>query len=194
MGIQINGTTDTISASDGSLTVSGIVTGANIENAIVTSLSTTNLNVTGVATYSNLTVTGVSTVTDTRIQNVSEKLARVDGNTVSIVYNTGSGNIGFCTNPTGDITLSVTGIPVDNNFDNQTLMFSVIVSQTGTARTCNAVTLNGVSKTIRWSGGTVGTASTTGYDIFSFVGINTIGSASTTTNYEVLGTVNGGFR
>jgi len=172
MGIQINGSTDTISASDGSLTISGV----------------------DLSNISNLTVTGISTVTDTRIQNVSEKLARVDGNTVSIVYNTGSGNIGFCTNPTGNITLSVTGIPTDSNFNNQTLMFSVIVSQTGTARTCTAVTLNGVSRTIRWSGGTVGSGSTQGYDIFSFVGINTVGSASTTTNYEVLGAVNGGFR
>jgi len=34
---------------------------------------------------------------------------------------------------------------------------------------------------------------TTGYTIQSFTGINTVGSASTTTNYEVFGIVSGGF-
>jgi hypothetical protein len=31
-------------------------------------------------------------------------------------------------------------------------------------------------------------------DIYNFTGINTVGSASTTANYYVLGVVNGGFR
>jgi hypothetical protein len=37
------------------------------------------------------------------------------------------------------------------------------------------------------------TGITTGHAIFSFTGINTIGSASTTANYEVFGIVSGGF-
>ena len=129
---------------------------------------------------------------------MAEQLKRVDGNTASITYNSSGQNIGLCTNPTGDITLNVTGIPVDSNFDNQVLTFSVIVQQTGTGRTCNAVKLNGVTKTVRWSGnvpGTAGVAGTIrGYDIFNFTGINTVGSASSAANYEVLGLVNGDFR
>ena len=39
-----------------------------------------------------------------------------------------------------------------------------------------------------------GVTTTSGTDIFSFTGINTIGSAGTTANYRVLGVVNGGFR
>jgi len=55
------------------------------------------------------------------------------------------------------------------------------------------------SKVIKWAGGSLsasisGVTTVRGYDIYNFVGINTIGSASTTTNYEVLGVVNGGFR
>jgi len=166
-----------------------------------------NLNVTGVSTLgtvSNLNVTGVSTLaisipSQIRLQNVAEKLTRINGNTVSIVYTSGAGNIGLCTNPTGDITLAVTGIPTDSSFDNHSILFSVIVTQTGTARSCTAVTLNGVSRTIKWSGGSLasaisGVTTTSGYDIYNFTGINTIGSASTATNYEVLGVVNGGFR
>jgi hypothetical protein len=137
--------------------------------------------------------------TDTRFINVSEKLVRIDGNTVDIAYNSNSANIGLCTNSSGDITLNVTGIPTDSSFDNHTVSFSVIVSQIGSARTCTAVTLNGVSGTIHWSGGSLasalaGVTTTNGYDIYNFTGINTVGSASTTSNYVVFGSVSGGFR
>ena len=111
--------------------------------------------------------------------------------------NSGGANIGYCSNPTGDITLNVTGIPT-SSFDNQALTFSLIVDNSTAAaagvRTCNTVKLNNVTKTIRWSGGSVGTGNTTSYDIFNFTGINTIGSGTTTANYEVFGLVNGDFR
>ena len=137
--------------------------------------------------------------TDTRFISVAEKLVRVDGNTVSLVYNTTGANIGFATNPSGNITLAVTGIPTSSDFDNHVITFSVFVNQTGTARSCTAVTLNGVTETINWAGGSLGAAisgvtTTSGFDIYSFTGINTVGSASTTANYAVLGVVNGGFR
>ena len=84
-------------------------------------------------------------------------------------------------------------------FNNNSLSFSVIVQNTGTARSCTAINLNGVSRTILWFGGslgsaTIGVTTSTGYDIYSFVGINTIGSAATTSNYVILGNVNGGYR
>ena len=137
--------------------------------------------------------------TETRFISVAEKLVRVDGNTASLVYNGASSNIGLCTNPSGNITLAVTGIPTDSSFDNHSVSFGVMVNQTGTARTCTAVTLNGLSATIRWAGGSLsaaisGVTTTSGMDIFNFTGINTIGSASTTANYYLLGVVNGGFR
>ena len=94
--------------------------------------------------------------------------------------------------------MNVTGIPTDSTFDNHSISFSVVVNQTGTARTCTAVNLNGASKTIKWAGGSLanalsGVSTSTGFDIFTFTGINTVGSASTTANYTVLGSVNGGF-
>jgi hypothetical protein len=137
--------------------------------------------------------------TETRFISVAEKLTRIDGNTASLVYNGASSNIGLCTNPSGNITLAVTGIPTDSSFDNHSISFGVMVNQTGTARTCTAVTLNGVSATIRWAGGSLsaaisGVTTTSGMDIYNFTGINTVGSASTTANYYLLGVVNGGFR
>ena len=134
-----------------------------------------------------------------RIQSVGEKTTLVAGNTVSLTYNTGGGNIAICTTPSGNITLNVIGIPTDASFDNTSLTFSVISVNAGTARSCTAITLNGVSETILWSGGSLasaisGVTTTIGYDIYSFTGINTVGSASTAANYTVLGVVNGGFR
>jgi len=139
------------------------------------------------------------TTDEVRFYNVAEKLTRIDGNTVNLVYSANGSNIGLATNPTGDITLNVTGIPTDSSFDNHVITFSVFVTNAGTARTVTAINLNGFSETINWSGGSLaaaisGVTTSTGIDIYSFTGINTVGSASTTANYRVLGVVNGGYR
>ena len=144
---------------------------------------------------------GVQTITATesRLITGSEKTIRVDGNTVNLNYNNSSGsNIGIATNPDGDVTLNVLNIPTDSAFDDHSITFVVVVNSTGTARTCTAVTLNGVSKTIQWAGGSLeeaitGVTTITGYSFYNFTGINTVGSASTTENYEVFGIVSGGF-
>lgn len=135
---------------------------------------------------------------ETRVITGSEKVFRTSGNTINLSYNSSSANIGYTTNPTGDITLNVTGIPTDSSFDDHSITFAVIVNNTGTARTCTAVNLNGVPETIRWAGGSLsaallGVTTTTGHTIFSFTGINTVGSASTAANYTVFGIASGGF-
>jgi hypothetical protein len=144
----------------------------------------------------NIGISGIGTVSQLRIGNSSQKLTRVAGNNVSIIFNSGGGNIGYCTNPTGNIAVNVTQIPTDGSFDNQSISFSVIINQTGTARSCTSVTLNGVSRPITWKGGSLaasilGVTTSRGYDFYNFVGINTVGSASTTSNYQVLGFVSG---
>lgn len=147
----------------------------------------------------SLSIGGTISATDNRIQSVAEKTTLVGLNTANLVYNAGGGNIAICTNPNGNVTLNVTGIPTDSTFNNVALTFSVIISQTGTARSCTSVTLNGYSPTIKWFGGSLATAitgvtTTSGYDIYSFSGINMVGSASTTANYTILGSINGSYR
>jgi hypothetical protein len=180
-------------------TIAGYSTSSGLASlatyATTAGISTTSQGLTGTP---NISV-GIITATDHRILSVGERTTLVNGNTVSLVYNTGGGNVAICTNPSGDIALNVTGIPTDTNFNNYSLTFSVIVSNTGTARSCTTVSLNGVSTTIKWFGGSIisaisGVTTSNGYDIYSFSGINTVGSASTTTNYTVLGSVNGGYR
>ena len=209
----ISDSTASTSVSTGALIVSGgvgiaksLYVGGNISaGGTVTYEDVTNVDSVGIVTAgAGLKVTagganivGVTTSSITALDAISEQLVRIDGNTATITYNSGGANIGYCTSPTGDITLSVTGIPT-TGFDNQALTFSVIVdNSTANAagvRTCNAVKLNHVTKTVRWSGGSVGTGNTTAYDIFNFTGINTVGSGTTTANYEVFGLVNGDFR
>lgn len=142
----------------------------------------------------NATITGFSSINETRLNSVSEESTIGVGNTVNLVYNTGGGNLGIITSPSGSIRINVTSIPTDSTFDNRVLTFSVLVNQGVTGYACTTITLNGVTPTIRWPGGVVATASTSAYDMFNFTCINPIGSASTTTNYVVFGIVNGNFK
>jgi len=182
----------------GNVSIAGTLTYEDVTNVdsvgLVTARSGVRIDAGG------LVVTdGVSTFSsEQRISTIAEKITRVDGNTVTLTYAGSSSNVAICTNPSGNITLNVVGIPTISSFDNHVLTFSVVVQQTGTARTCVSVTLNGVSRTVKFAGGSLasalsGVTTTTGYTIQSFTGINTVGSASTTTNYEVFGIVSGGF-
>ena len=172
------------------LNVSGITT-LGITSA--TNLTSQQLNVSGISTL------GLTLSSENRFANVAEKTNLITGNTVSIAYTSNTSNVAICTNASGNITLNVTGIPTTSSFDNHVITFSVFVLQTGTARSCTSVSLNGYNSTIRWVGGSlanaiIGVTTTNGMDLYSFTGINTVGSASTTANYYLLGGVSGGFR
>lgn len=129
----------------------------------------------------------------------AEKITIVTGsNTANLTYSSSSSNVVYFSNPSADVTLNVVGIPTSSDFDSHAITFTVITNSAGTARSCNTVNFNGLSRTIRWAGGSFGSATsgvstTNGQTIFSFTGINTAGSASTTANYIVLGTVSGGY-
>ena len=169
----------------------------HIQTDGITRVAVTSTGSVGIASTlptTSLDVNGSATFTDIRLNSVSEKSTLVSGNTINLVYNTGGGNIAICTNPTGPITLNITGIPTDNTFDNRVLTFTVVAVQTSTGYACTTVNLNGVSRTVRYPGSIVSVGSTGSYDIFNFTGINTVGSASTTANYQILGMVNGNFR
>jgi hypothetical protein len=199
-----------------STTFSGITTSLNVTNPSIgigftTTPSDTFADGDGIVIYgtTNKTLTYSNTkkafesnipfaTNESRFITGAEKITLISGNTVNLSYNSSSSNVGYCSNPTGDITLNVTGIPTTSDFDNHAVTFTVIVNSTGTARTCTAVNLNGVSRPIRWYNGSLsaslsGVANTIAQTIFSFTGINTVGSASTTSNYIVLGNISGGY-
>ena len=199
--------TGTASTATAAATAYGLTGSPNITVGTVTGNLTGNA--TGLSGSPSITVaainnTGISTLTDLRLASIADKTTIVSGNSASLVYNTGGGNVAICTNPSGPITLNVTGIPTDSSFDNRAISFAVIVNQGTTAYACTNVSLNGVAfganatagvqTHIAYVSGTVGTGSTSGFDVFNFTGINTTGSASTTTNYKLLSNVSGGYR
>ncbi len=153
---------------------------------------------------SALTVSGISTLTDLRLASVSDKVSVYTNNSPSLAYNTGGGNVAVVYNATGPITLSVTGIPTTSDFNNRSINFAVIVRQGATGYACSSLVLNGVtfnstaavgvSTRISYPSGTVAAGSTSCYDIFNFIGVNTTGSASTMTNYNFISIKNGDFR
>ena len=193
-------------------TVTGVVTASSFVGSVtgnLTGTATTATNAQGLTGSPSISVsgvnnTGISTLTDLRVASIADKTTLVSGNSVSLVYNTGGGNVAICTNPTGPITLNVTGVPTDSSFDNRAISFAVIVQQGATAYGCTNVSLNGVAfganaaagvqTAISYVSGTVATGSTTGYDVFNFTGINTVGSAASTLNYNLLSNVSGGYR
>jgi hypothetical protein len=184
-GINVTGSVAAASGTfTGNVSIAGTLTYEDV----------TNVDSIGIITArSNLYVAG-----ETRSTTLSEKSVLIDGNTATLTYAGSSANVAICTNPSGNITLNVNSIPTDSSFDNHNLTFALIVNSTGTARTCTDVNLNGVSRTIKWAGGSLenalsGVTTSNGYTVQSFSGINTVGSASTTANYEVFGVVSGGF-
>ena len=195
----------------GGVNVTGVITATSFVGSLTGTASTATAAATayGLTGSPSITVaainnTGISTLTDLRLASIADKTTIVSGNSASLVYNTGGGNVAICTNPSGPITLNVTGIPTDSSFDNRAISFAVIVNQGTTAYACTNVSLNGVAfganatagvqTHIAYISGTVGTGSTSGFDVFNFTGINTTGSASTTTNYKLLSNVSGGYR
>jgi len=191
--------TGTAATFTGNVTIGGTLTYEDVTNVDSIGLVTARTGVR--VTNGGLVVTsGVSTFSGAmRVATGMEKVHRQSGNAVTLTYDsTSSSNVGYTTNPSGDITVNVVGIPTSSDYDDHSITFAVIVNNTGTARTCTAVNLNGVPETIRWAGGSLsaalsGVTTTTGHTIFTFTGINTVGSASTAANYTVLGTVSGGF-
>jgi len=197
--ITVGNITGVAATFTGNVSIAGTLTYEDVTNVDSVGLVTARSGVR--VTDGGLVVTaGVSTFSGAmRVATGMEKIHRQAGVAVTLTYNSSSSsNVGYTTNPSGDITVNVVGIPTSSDYDDHSITFAVIVNNTGTARTCTAVNLNGVSETIRWAGGSLsaalsGVTTTTGHTIFTFTGINTVGSASTAANYTVLGTVSGGF-
>ena len=201
----LSGTPDiTVGTVTGNLTgnVTGDVSGNLTGNA--TGLSGTPDIAVGSVVGSTLTVSGISTLTDLRLASIADKITVFNNNSPTLAYNSGGGNVAVVSGATGPITLSVTGIPTTTDFDNRSINFAVIVRQGATGYGCSSIVLNGVtfnstaavgvSTRISYPSGTVAAGSTSCYDVFNFIGINTTGSASTMTNYNFISIKNGDFR
>jgi hypothetical protein len=148
----------TVNASTGAVGMAGALT--------TTGLITANG---GISTSSNLTVTGGVNLSGTvDVQELREQV--VD---VTLASNVGTldwsaGNIYYiATAPTGNMTLNATNVPTDNS---KIMTINVMVTQGSTGYIPGTFQIAGTSQTIRWSGGSSPspTSSAGKIDIFSF--------------------------
>ena len=134
-------------------------TDALADGAGITIYGTTNKTLTYNDTKKALETNIPWSPNETRVITGAEKIHRQSGNTVTLTYNSSSStNVVYTTNPSGNVTVNVVGIPTSSDFDDHSISFTVITRSTGTARTCTVVTLNGVTETIRWAGGSLSAA------------------------------------
>lgn len=208
--------TGTAATFTGNVTIGGTLTYDDVTNIDSIGLVTARnglqvtggiTTISGQANLSNTSITGVTTISnttipqETRFSIVAEKMTRVSAaESIGVcTYSSNTANILYFDAPSADVVIRVEGIPTTSAFDNHSISLSAILRTTGTGRSCHThVRLNGVERAIKFSGGsrnnaTSGVTTTNGYTVYNFVGVNTVGSASTTTNYEVFGVVSGGF-
>ena len=181
----------------GEIDVLGVVTSTTFKAG--TAISITDGAVSATRFHaSNINVDNLI-ATENRFITGAEKSTRVtSGNVANLNYNSSSSNTAIVMAPDGNLTLNVRGIPESSDFDDHMISFAVISRSAGTAYSCLTVTLNDLSRPIHFVGGdsptaTAGVITTRGYSAYTFTGINTVGSASTTANYVVLGSVSGGY-
>jgi len=186
----------------------GLITARNglqVTGGIATVTGQTNLanvNVSAASTFSGeVDINSTVIPNEIRFSNVSEKMVRVStSSSIGVcTYSSDVGNIIYFDAPSDDVVIRIEGIPETSAFDNHTITVSAILRTTGTGRSCHDhVRLNGVEIPVKFSGGsrndaTAGVTTSNGYTTYNFVGVNTIGSASSAANYEVFGVVSGGF-
>lgn len=194
------GTTPNDNTGD-SLLTGAIKINSNFEEIYSSLGDGTNLSidVNGTSTLNNLQLTslqvsGISTVNQSIFKSVTEEISNISvGNTANISFSSGGGNIVYFANPTANMQLNINDIPTIN-FDNKALTFTLIVKQSATPFICDNLKLNGVTKPIRWQFGEVPSGNPNSIDFVNFIGINTVGSGTTTNNYLVIGNVNGDYK
>jgi hypothetical protein len=163
---QITGTGNLTIATD-KLTVNASTGAVSIANALgVSGLATLNG---GISTSGTLTATGGVNLSGTvDVQELREQVVDVTLSSNSGTLDWSAGNIYYIgTAPTGNMTLNATNVPTDNS---KIMTINVMVVQGSTGYIPSTFQIAGSSQTIRWSGGSAPTATSSAgkIDIFSF--------------------------
>lgn len=159
-GVELGLFSNTITTSSGDLTISPASLTVNIGN---------NISATGSITGGSVTSNGSLITTGTfTVQQIREKIidSSISTNVMTCSYTTGS--IYYQeTNPSANFTVNVTNLPTDNGY---TATISIFVTQGSTGYIPNALQIGGVGQTIKWSGGSAPTPTSSSgkIDVFTF--------------------------
>jgi len=193
------GTGVTVSASTGSVTITnagvtafngstgavlGVASITGTSNQVTASASTgavtlslpQSINTTNTPQFAGLKLTGVFTATNSVELYTSPSIS---SNAVTLDFTTG--NIFALASNAANITANYTNVPTTTG---QVIATSLIITQGATAYIPSAVTINSVSQTIKWQGGSPPTGNANKTDIVSFTFI-----CSGTTTPTVLGSL-----
>jgi hypothetical protein len=164
-----NGSTGTITFPDGTVQTgaAGSFLGGTLTNVVnitnVTSSTSTNSGaltvVGGVGIGGNLAIGGT-----TILKQAQEVMVPVTSPGASAALNFNNGAIFYITGMSSNFTAAFSNVPTSANYVYAT---SLILAQGGTAYVVNAVTVNGVSQTIRWLGGSTATVTANRTDVIS---------------------------
>ena len=134
-------------------------------------------------TLSNLIVTGTSSLTGhTILQYVSEVINPIGATNSTIVYDFTGGNIWYHGTASTDYTANFINLSTENN---RSITTTIILSQGPTAYVPTIVQIDGVTQSVKWSGGVTASGSPDKVDIIGFKFIRTGSSWS-----QVLGNIN----
>jgi len=141
--------------------------------------STTDLSLSGA-----LTVSGTASMNGlTTLQEISEIVNILPGATASIVvYNFSTGSIWYHTSASTDYTANFINLPTENL---RVITTTIILPQGPTAYVPTIVQIDGVTQSVKWSGGISASGSSDKVDIIGFTFIRTASSWS-----QVLGNIN----
>jgi len=141
--------------------------------------STTDLSLSGA-----LTVSGTASMNGlTTLQEISEIVNILPGATASIVvYNFSTGSIWYHTSASTDYTANFINLPTENL---RVITTTIILPQGSTAYVPTIVQIDGVTQSVKWSGGISASGSSDKVDIIGFTFIRTASSWS-----QVLGNIN----
>jgi hypothetical protein len=151
----------TVNASTGAVGMSGLLTASG------------GINSTGTATFSG----GTAFTGTTDVQEIRENVVDVTLSSNVGTLDWTAGNIYYvATAPTGNMTFNVTNVPTDNS---KIMTINVFVTQGSTGYVPSIFQIGGSSQTIRWSGGSAPTPTSSAgkIDIFSFTMQRTSGGA-----------------
>jgi len=140
--------------------------------------STTDLSLSG-----TLTVSGTSSLTGhTILQYVSEVINPIGATNSTIVYDFTGGNIWYHGTASTDYTANFINLSTENN---RAITTTIILPQGPTAYVPTIVQIDGVTQSVKWSGGASASGSPDKVDIIGFTFIRTGSSWS-----QVLGNIN----
>ena len=128
-----------------------------VDNAIA---SLSNLSLSSLTLTGDLTSQGLTT-----LQETAEVLNTKSDATGVVTHDFSTGTIWYHVAISSNFTANFTNVPTTNN---RAMGCTLVLGQGGTARIPNAVQIDGVAQTIKWSGGTVPTGNANKIDVVSF--------------------------